>query len=345
MKLLNTWLCAVLIGNAQLFSQPTAGESVAGFYALQDYRYFKAMLADIRRPTFHTRIYCDEAVKFSNRGVTGKHKFWDVAYGGFFPMLGYNFEGRPAGEMMTTKGAALFIEASAHMLLDFDTPSADVINTDFRIGAGVAARPFRNVSWRYKFFHESTHIGDEYTLTAAADSLFRRYNVSYEAHELFLAFDHYRRQPQNFLDFAGLRFYAGGRRLNSQAFEDFRDRRRKRALKAKDKNEWQLGGEIFLFGTPLPASTKIKFGDYFKRIIKPQYFVVAADFYRRDKYAVETPRKAWSYNFAAGLIYGAYLEGQRSTKLLINYYRGVNPHGQLRMDEISYLGLDYSIDF
>ena len=343
MKRLNMWLCAILIGNAQLFSQPTARESVAGFYALQDYRYFKAMLADIRRPTFHTRIYGDEAVKFSNRSVSGKHRFWDVAYGGFFPMLGYNFEGRPAGEMMTTRGAALFIEASAHMLLDFDTPSADVINTDFRVGAGIAARPLRNVSWRYKFFHESTHVGDEYTLTAVPDSLFRRYNVSYEAHEFFLAVDRQARQPQSLFDFTAWRFYGGGRWFNAQAFEDFRGRGRQRALKTKDKNEWQLGGEIFLLGTPLPASSK--FFDYLKRIIKPQYFVVAADFYRRDKYAVAMPAKIWSYNFVVGLVYGDYLEGKRSTKLLLNYYRGVNPHGQLRMDEIGYLGLDYSIDF
>jgi hypothetical protein len=258
-------------------------------------------------------------------------------------MLGYNFKDRPAGQLMTTRGAALFIEASAHMLLDFDTPSADVINTDFRAGAGIAARPLRNVSWRYKFFHESTHIGDEYTLTAVVDSLFRRYNVSYEAHEFFLAVDQHARQPQSLFDFAAWRFYAGGRRLNSQAFEDFRGRGLQRALKTKDKNEWQLGGEIFFAGTPLVASEN--FFDFFKRIIKPQYFVVAADFYRRDKYAVAAPEKVWSHNFVVGLVYGEYHEGKRSTKLLVNYYRGVNPHGQLRMSKISYLGLDYSIDF
>ncbi len=343
MKRLNPLLCAVLIGNAQLFSQPPDNDSTAGFYALQDYRYFKPMLADIRRPTFHTRVYCADAVKFSNRGAARKHRFWDVAYGGFFPMFGYNFENRPAGKMLVTRGAAFFIEASAHMLLDFDTPSADVINTDFRVGVGIAARPLRNVSWRYKFFHESTHIGDEYTLTAVVDSLFRRYNVSYEAHEIFLAADRQARQPQNLFDFAAWRFYGGGRRLNSQAFEDFRGRGQQRALKTKDKNEWQLGGEIFWLGAPLQASSK--FYDFLKRFIKPQYFAVAADFYRRDRYAVAAPAKVWSYNFAAGLIYGQYLEGKRSTKLLINYYHGVNPHGQLRMDEISYLGVDYSIDF
>lgn len=343
MKRIMMCLGAVLIGNAQLFSQLTETDSAAGLYALQDYRYFKPMLADIRRPTFHTRIYCADAVKFSSRGAAGKHKFWDVAYGGFFPMLGYNFADRSAGKMLTPRGAALFIEASAHMLLDFDTPSADVINTDFRIGAGIAARPFRNVSWRYKFFHESTHIGDEYTLTAVVDSLFRRYNVSYEAHEFFLAVEQHARQAQSFFDFTAGRVYGGGRWLNSQTFEDFRDRGPQRALKTKDNNEWQLGGELFFLGTPLTASGK--FFDFIYRIIQPQYFVVAADFYRRDQYALATPAKIWSYNLVVGLVYGRYLEGKGSTKLLFNYYHGVNPHGQLRMDEIRYLGLDYCIDF
>jgi len=336
---------AILIGYSQLLAQPASNDDGAGFYVLQDYQYYKPMLADIRRPAFHMRLYADDAVKFSRLGAAGKHKFWDVAFGGFFSMLGYNFKEASAGKKITALGIAGFVEASAHMLLDFDTPSSDVINTDFRVGAGVAARPQRHFSWRYKFFHESTHIGDEYTLTAVADSLFRRYNVSYEAHESFIAFDHYARQPQQLFDLTGLRFYGGGRRLNSQAFEDFGARGRQRALKAKDKNEWQLGGETFLFGTPLPALAGSKFGDFLKRIIKPQYFVVAADFYRRDQYAVETPRQVWSYNFAAGLVYGNYLAGERSTKLLVNYYRGVNPHGQLRMDEIGYLGVDFSLDF
>lgn len=343
MKTLCIVIGAVLLGNARLFSQALDNDSTAGFYALHDYQYFRPMLADIRRPTFHTRIYCDEAVKFSNRGTAGKHKFWDVAYGGFFPMFGYNFEAQPAGTMMTTKGAALFIEASAHMLLDFDTPSADVINTDFRVGAGIASRPWRNVSWRYKFFHESTHIGDEYTLTAVVDSLFQRYNVSYEAHEFFLAVDQHARQPQNLFDFAAGRVYGGGRWFNAQTFEDFRSRGPQRALKTKDNNEWQLGGEFFLLGKSLTTSGKLF--DFIKRIIQPQYIVAAAEFYRRDKYAVETPSKIWSYNVVVGLVYGHYLEGKRSTKLLVNYYRGVNPHGQLRMDEIGYLGVDYSIDF
>jgi hypothetical protein len=291
------------------------------------------------------RFYRHQPVKFTNQAMRGKHLFWDVAFGGFFPLAGYNFRGSMAQK---ASGAAVFAEASAHMLLDFFTPSADVINTDFRIGLGLASRlpgKFQHIALRLKIFHESTHIGDEYALTAMADSAFRRYNVSYEAAELFIGFDQRLSQSQKFLTPDHLHIYAGGRRLNKTAFADFQDKSVQKALKSKDKNEAQLGGEIFLFSALLPTLEKGKFCDFVKRIIKPQYFVAATDWCWRDKYAVATPLKMWSYNIVVGAIYGNYFDGQRTTKLLFNYYHGVNPHGQFRMEDINYLGVSYSVDF
>lgn len=37
-------------------------------------------------------------------------------------------------------GVTLFMDGGAHMLLDFSASSAAVVNTDFRVGGGVAAR-------------------------------------------------------------------------------------------------------------------------------------------------------------------------------------------------------------
>jgi hypothetical protein len=349
MKRLVFLLSLLFAGQVTLLAQSTNASCEKKFYLLRDYLYFKPALADIRRPTFSMRFYYDEAVKYSDLTVTsGKHKFWDVAFGGSFPMLGYKRQDPLNNNRMQTVGAALFIDASACMLLDFDTPSADVINTDFRLGAGIAARPFspvKNLALRLKAFHESTHIGDEYTLTAEAQAAFRRYNVSYEAVELFLAYDYYHQPSQNSWDFAYARLYGGGRWLNSSVYEDFRDPSPARALRTKDKNEAQYGGEFFLRGSSLISGEDCSSWSFFKNIVKPQYLVLAADFYRRDKYDVIAPIKTWSYNIVAGLVYGDYFGDARTTKLLLNYYHGVNPHGQLRMDEISYLGISYRLDF
>ncbi len=342
MKTCSLVLFILCLGFSNLFSQAAGGNKVAGFYVLQDYDYFKTMLADIRRPAFHMRFYCEEPVKFTHQAAPGKHAYWDVAYGGMFPLAGYNF----GGAAQKTSGVAAFIEASAHMLLDFDTPSFDVINTDFRIGVGVASRlpgALDNIALRLKGFHESTHIGDEFILRAMADPAFRRYNVSYEALEFLAAFDWYVEPPKKFFNFNCLRLYGGGRYLNKTAFEEFFGLAQ--SLRTKSKDEWQTGGEFFFKLSSSSNQGIIRVGDLLKQIITPQHLVLAADFYYRDRYAVLTPEKQWSMNLALGLVYGNYFERGSTTKLLVNYYNGVNPHGQFRMHQSRYLGVDFNVDF
>lgn len=55
----------------------------------------------------------------------------------------------------------------------------------------------------------------------------------------------------------------------------------------------------------------------------------------------------WSVNVVLGLIYGESLgvTGERTVRYELNYYHGVNPHGQFRQDKLSYLGINFVIDF
>jgi len=73
--------------------------------------------------------------------------------------------------------------------------------------------------------------------------------------------------------------------------------------------------------------------------------MLAADFYRRDRYHTTDPKFGWSTNIVLGIIYGNYFKGERTVIWRFNYYNGVNPHGQFRIDDISYIGLDYGIKF
>ncbi len=341
-------LSLILLGFSSVFSQAADSLSSKRSYFLKDYQYFKPMLANIRSPQFHTRMYRGRAVKFSNSTLSGEHTFWDVSFGGFFSLFGFNFKGKPPTNIMERTGLDVFAEASAHTLLDFNTASSDVINTDFRLGTGITSRlpgRFKHFSILSKFFHESTHIGDEYALAATPDTSFRRYNVSYEAVELYCAYDHYFATSKKLvLDY--YRLYGGGRLLTKKArFEDFGDSRETRALKISDQWESQVGAEVFLHGA-LPASSAERREEcWLKKLLLPQFLVLAADFYHRDKYAVTNPQKVRSENFAFGLIYGDYFQGKRTTRWLINYYNGVNPHGQFRTDEISYWGIDFGVGF
>ena len=48
-----------------------------------------------------------------------------------------------------------------------------------------------------------------------------------------------------------------------------------------------------------------------------------------------------------GVIYGESLSvtGGRTVRYELNYYNGVNPHGQFRQDKLSYWGVNFVIDF
>jgi len=110
-------------------------------YFLKDYQYFKPMIANLRTSQNHLRTYRAKAVGFSNSTSTGKHWFIDPAFGGYFPILGYNFaEIEDSTIPMRLPGFAVFVDGSTHLLLDMNTQSSDVINTDYRIGFGFALR-------------------------------------------------------------------------------------------------------------------------------------------------------------------------------------------------------------
>ncbi len=78
-----------------------------------------------------------------------------------------------------------------------------------------------------------------------------------------------------------------------------------------------------------------------------QNLVIATDFKRENRYDSLDPERIWSVNIVLGLIYGESLgvTGERTVRYELNYYHGVNPHGQFRQDKLSYLGLNFVIDF
>jgi len=317
-------------------SQAVAQQS--SFYVLKDEQYFKPMLADIRAPEAHMRIYRDPAVRFSNSTKVGLHTFWDVTYGGYFPFAGFSFSTSDVNNNMRKTGLNFFLSGSAQMLLDFDTASSDVINTDFRLGGGIATRlPIlsNRLAFRIQLFHESSHVGDEFVLGASQQQSFRRYNVSYEALELFAAIDDFKPEVKERMSFCYWRIYGGVRQLlGNDFYEDFASRGRESALKVNSGPEFQSGLELFWKGWEKQ-----------KYFLAPQYFVLAGDAFLRDKYDLSKPQNNLSVNILAGIFYGNYFNAGRTVKWYLNYYRGVNPHGQFRATEIEYVGINYAVTF
>ena len=171
---------------------------------------FEHTRASLRDPHFGMRFYLAPKVPgtlspVSNPGSAdadaraavpdGRHVFWDVAFGERAPVLGW-YDVHPTKSIRHARGFQLNLDAAAFLLLDFSAQSSAVINTDYRLGISVDLRPWcegwDRLSFSVAFFHQSTHLGDEYTLSARTvqDSAPPAANpaLPYRANPSYLAF-------------------------------------------------------------------------------------------------------------------------------------------------------------
>jgi hypothetical protein len=145
---------------------------------------FEHTRAALRDPHFGMRFYMADKVPGTLSPVSdpsapdantraaaagGDHLFWDVAFGERAPVVGW-YDVHPERSIRHARGFQLNLDAAAFLLLDFGAQSSAVINTDYRLGISGDLRPWRDgwdrVSLSLGFFHQSTHLGDEYVLSA-----------------------------------------------------------------------------------------------------------------------------------------------------------------------------------
>ena len=128
----------------------------------------------------------------------GRHMAWDVNLGKELPIFGWetrrieDVDGVGPGQF----GIGVWFPLSFHIVEDMGKdPSNPILNTDYRFGGMVKGQfglwakkgPAQRTTagFRFHFGHESTHIGDEFTLGALREHKdFLRVNVSYEFWDL-----------------------------------------------------------------------------------------------------------------------------------------------------------------
>ncbi len=100
-----------------------------------------------------------------------------VAFGEHYPFASGTF-GRLGTSQVGLQGAVF-------ALFNLDAPSSDLVNADYWIGVPISARrgPW---SMRARFFHQSSHLGDEFLL---GNPGINRVNLSYEAVDAHLSYD------------------------------------------------------------------------------------------------------------------------------------------------------------
>ncbi|MFH1156872.1 MAG: DUF1207 domain-containing protein [Pseudomonadota bacterium] len=127
---------------------------------------FQSLIADPKQPRFFLSIR-----SFSSLDV--RYTMASVGFGETFGM--YRFFGIREGD-----GLQLSLEGALFAQFNLDSASSDLINADYTIGIPVTYR-YGDNSFRFRLYHQSSHLGDELLLSANHPN---RVNLSYESIEL-----------------------------------------------------------------------------------------------------------------------------------------------------------------
>ena len=147
---------------------------------------FRALLADPKEPQFFAAFLWERSPRLAPRlGSVGFGQTIGVASGGMWQVA---------------------IAAAVFSQFNLARPTADLMNTDYRIGLPVTYR-HAGLTTRVQLYHQSSHLGDEYMVHASA----QRVDLTFEAAELLLS-----------EQLAAWRVYGGGEYLFTHSPADLR---------------------------------------------------------------------------------------------------------------------------
>lgn len=153
--------------------QPLPGEPSKALAPLPEGELFGWLIADPREAIFSLRYPNSYAIE--DEGFAEEHEVAAVSLGEYFGLVrGKNGSGR----------WQLGLEAAVFSLFALDSPSANLVNADYRIGLPLTGRTSR-WSYRVNLYHQSSHLGDEFLLQHPA---VERVNLSFEALETLIAY-------------------------------------------------------------------------------------------------------------------------------------------------------------
>ena len=154
---------------ALLFSVlPVAAEEGVTPLPVKD--LFRPLLADPKEPRFQvSALRVDSDVHDSTVAAVGFGENFGIA----------RWPGRHAREAWQ-----LNLSAAVFAQFDLDAPSDDLVNADYIVGFPVS---YRNDRWsvRARFYHQSSHLGDEFLLRVHPD----RVNLSFESLETLVSYE------------------------------------------------------------------------------------------------------------------------------------------------------------
>ncbi len=177
---------------------PTLANAQSQFWYLEPRSYFDPLRAEVRAAQTMISFGRSDGVRYYPR--EGGFFGWDIGLGFEIPIAGWESEPTRSADFSTRGafGIGLWLPISFHMIgaLDDADNSNPIINTDYRFSGMAKAhwQTCRNAALQFRVAvgHESTHLGDEFSLLAVRDPEFRRINVSHEDIEYGISYRHFR---------------------------------------------------------------------------------------------------------------------------------------------------------
>ena len=257
------------------YQQPDEGEVDSEWFPEDD--LFRPLLADPKQPHFFALWQSQQSrIERTNANI-----------GSIGVGENFGFYTRRKG----CNGWQLSLLTGIFAQFDLDTSNAALINVDFNVGVPVTWRQ-GNWSARLRFYHQSSHIGDEFLV---ANPGFQSIGLQYNEVDMIVSYD-FR---------TWLRLYGGGAVMVS------------RQPSTIDRWTGQWGFEA---RTPRPLARSYMFG----RLKNPILFspVLTADFKSVEE-------QHWHINTNLLMGFDIFRVGSfERLRILFNYYHGYNPYGQ-----------------
>lgn len=296
-----------------------------GSWALQNRGYYEPLMADVRAANVNV-LFWGQSDEFPFVEKPGKRRVWDISLGKEIPIWGYETGESKSKPLAAGKwGFGIWAPVSFHMIEDFKDDSNPILNTDYRFSGMVKfSKALTSASWlaaRLQFGHESTHVGDEFSVRATKERPdFERINVSYEYWEYGVSMEWFTNKNQKHLvtlrhSGIGLFDNAKGYYSNHLLGEDVP------TLTASMANFEPSFGFEWKFEQPILGP----FGPFVS--LEARYRLVYQ--YHRDPSTPDS--KQFSINTLVGVrrVERGFLE-KGLPDLYFRFYRGVNPAGQFR---------------
>ena len=319
---------AILLIGAWAWVAPASAQ---GTWGLDNRNYYEPLIAEIRAANVNV-LFWGQSDEFPFMQNPGRRRIWDIGLGKEIGLFGYETDSGERGPFRPGRwGVGIWMPISFHMVEDFKDDSSPIINTDYRfsgmIKTQVGVRDGFQLGGRFQFGHESTHLGDEFTLGAQKDPTFERVNVSYEYWEWGASAEWQRGSgPEHHFIVRG-----GGIGLldNDKGFysDTLLFPEGKTIFPSKRNYETTVGLEWKM--NNLNDEGKALVGGYWPFVSVDARHRTVYDYAKASADVREDSQ--WSFNLLVGLRRAARRNLQKGLpNFYFRFYHGVNPHGQFR---------------